>query len=271
VRRAPEIRRSDATYFGILFEIEGREVIRQGDWEAVLAPGDFVLWDSEREMEFRVADRLHKLTLLVPKARMHGVLPNAESYAGRIVRGGGLASGIIADSLGRLAREFISLDENEADAVIDPLLNLLGAALLITKSGAGQLPAHKHDFARFCRYIERSLADVALTPRKIAEAHHVSLRYLHAIFAKESTTVGNWIRRRRLSHCRRELLRSGEGRTIIEIAFRWGFNDAAHFSRVFKAQYGISPRQTRLARGAAHHAMPPNAETGIRLGVGARG
>jgi methylphosphotriester-DNA--protein-cysteine methyltransferase len=37
--------------------------------------------------------------------------------------------------------------------------------------------------------------------------------------------------------------------TNIEIAFRWGFNDAAHFSRVFKAQYGVSPRQ--LMRGCA--------------------
>ncbi|MDD5581131.1 MAG: AraC family transcriptional regulator [Methylobacter sp.] len=29
------------------------------------------------------------------------------------------------------------------------------------------------------------------------------------------------------------------------MAFRWGFNDSAHFSRVFKQQFGCSPREFR--------------------------
>jgi AraC-like DNA-binding protein len=57
------------------------------------------------------------------------------------------------------------------------------------------------------------------------------------------------MRQRRPSHCHRKLLRLKKGQTIIEIAFRWGLNDAAHFSRVFKAQYGVSLRQ--LMRGCA--------------------
>ncbi len=28
---------------------------------------------------------------------------------------------------------------------------------------------------------------------------------------------------------------------------KWGFGDAAHFSRVFKATYGVSPREFRVA------------------------
>ena len=243
VRNASQMRRSDGAYFGILFELQGREVIRQRDSEAVLTPGDFVMWDSEREMEFRVVDRLHKLTLLIPKERMRSVLPKPERCAGLVIRGGGLAGGIAADVLGRLAREFSSFDEKEASAVIDPALNLLGAVLSLNESGARQTPVNKNDFSRFSRYIERNLADTNLAPQRIAEAHNVLLRYLHAAFAKEGTSVGAWMRQRRLSHCRRELLRLKKGQTIIEIAFRWGFNDAVHFSRVFKAQYGVSPRQ----------------------------
>jgi AraC family transcriptional regulator, positive regulator of tynA and feaB len=242
-RRAPQMRRSDGAYFGILFELQGREVIRQRDSEAVLAPGDFVMWDSEREMEFRVVAPLQKLTLLIPKARMQTVLPRAERYAGLVVRGDGLAGGIAADVLSRLAREFTSLDEHEAGAVIDPVLNLLGAVLSLNDPTAPRASAYKNDFNRFSRYIERNLTDGTLAPNRIAEAHNVSLRYVHATFAREGTSVGSWMRQRRLSHCRRELSRAKEGQTIIEIAFRWGFNDAAHFSRVFKAQYGLSPRQ----------------------------
>jgi AraC-like DNA-binding protein len=34
-------------------------------------------------------------------------------------------------------------------------------------------------------------------------------------------------------------------RSVSEIAYHWGFNDAAHFSRTFKARFGMSPRDAR--------------------------
>ena len=36
--------------------------------------------------------------------------------------------------------------------------------------------------------------------------------------------------------------------TISTIGAHWGFLDAAHFSRVFKETYGLSPREYRLSR-----------------------
>jgi AraC-like DNA-binding protein len=61
--------------------------------------------------------------------------------------------------------------------------------------------------------------------------------------------VGTHIRRRRLERCRAELadpLHAGE--RVTEIALRWGFNDMPHFSRVFRAAFGASPRDYRSAR-----------------------
>jgi AraC family transcriptional regulator, positive regulator of tynA and feaB len=84
-----------------LFELRGREVIRQGDNETVLETGDFVLWDSEREMKFRVLKPLRKFTLLIPKARMSALLGDVEQYAGMVVRGSGKADGIAAEALRR--------------------------------------------------------------------------------------------------------------------------------------------------------------------------
>ncbi len=81
-----------------------------------------------------------------------------------------------------------------------------------------------------------------MTPARIAAAHGLSLRYLHLVFAEHGITVGRWVRQRRLWHCYRELREQGGRRTITDIAFRWGFNDMAHFSRTFRTQYGVSPR-----------------------------
>ncbi len=59
-----------------------------------------------------------------------------------------------------------------------------------------------------------------------------------------ANVVERWIWQQRLLRCHRELLKPAAG-TISDVAFRWGFSDAAHFSRAFKAQFGPSPRQLR--------------------------
>ncbi|WP_223245636.1 helix-turn-helix domain-containing protein [Streptomyces sp. CBMA156] len=41
----------------------------------------------------------------------------------------------------------------------------------------------------------------------------------------------------------------GGDSTVSGVAQRWGFTDAAHFSRIFRAWYGISPSQWRDTRG----------------------
>ncbi|MEV1076973.1 helix-turn-helix domain-containing protein [Streptomyces sp. NPDC050211] len=95
-------------------------------------------------------------------------------------------------------------------------------------------------------FIGRHLADADLTPEVIARAHHISVRYLHKIFEGEGITVSRWIQSRRLEACRQDLLhREAANRTIAAVAHRWGFTSAAHFSRVFRAAYGMSPSEYR--------------------------
>lgn len=94
---------------------------------------------------------------------------------------------------------------------------------------------------RIQAFIDRHIADPDLTPQAIARAHQISLRYLHKLFESEDATVGRYIQRRRLEECRRDLARHAHGSTIAAVAHRWGFISAAHFSRVFRAAYGLSP------------------------------
>ncbi|WP_320784955.1 helix-turn-helix domain-containing protein [Streptomyces sp. CRN 30] len=95
-------------------------------------------------------------------------------------------------------------------------------------------------------HIGEHLGDPGMSPETIARAHHISVRYLHKLFHGEGTTVGTWIRRRRLEVCRLELGgASGRRRTVAAVAQSWGFTSASHFSRLFKEAYGMSPRSWR--------------------------
>ncbi|MCB1479245.1 MAG: helix-turn-helix domain-containing protein [Rhodobiaceae bacterium] len=244
-RRKPELNRSNEAYFGVLFELSGHEVVRQGDREAELSAGDFVLWDSEREMDFRVTSRLHKLTLLIPKSRVKRLEWDAERFAGTVVRNSAAVSGISAEALRRLARDFTHVDEGEAEAVMQPILSLLMATLTTRHAPVQASIAHRDHFTAFRRYIRDNLGDAQLGPAQVAEAHGVSLRYLHTVFAQNDESCCNFLRRERLRRCHADLSHPHCRDTITEIAYRWGFNDAAHFSRAFKAEFGIAPRAVR--------------------------
>ncbi|QFR01001.1 helix-turn-helix domain-containing protein [Streptomyces phaeolivaceus] len=117
-----------------------------------------------------------------------------------------------------------------------------------TPGGPGAPSGRSPLVARVLRFIDEHLADADLSPEVIAGAHHISVRYLHKLFQDEGTTVGRWIQRRRLEECRRDLvLGIRNRRTIASVAGRWGFLSATHFSRVFRAAYGMSPSEWRDA------------------------
>jgi AraC family transcriptional activator of tynA and feaB len=102
------------------------------------------------------------------------------------------------------------------------------------------------------RYIRAHLQDGALGPESVAGAHAMSVRALHALFEDTGESVGGLIRRERLARCHEDLSLANGG-SVTEIAFRWGFHDAAHFARVFKAHYELTPSDVRretLARAA---------------------
>jgi AraC-like DNA-binding protein len=101
-------------------------------------------------------------------------------------------------------------------------------------------------------FVQRHLGDPFLTPATLAAAHHISVRHLHRLFGDHrGTTVAAHIRRQRLERCRHDLADPAFARLPVHaVGARWGFTDAAVFSRAFRAAYGMPPRDYR------HHARP---------------
>jgi transcriptional regulator GlxA family with amidase domain len=116
---------------------------------------------------------------------------------------------------------------------------------------------------RVQHYILENLDGVDLSPRAIAEANGVSVRQLHRVFSATGTTVCLWVRKARLARCAAELRSSTAGSEgITDIAFRWGFNDSAHFSKTFRAEFGQSPRAYRAEHLALRRASVARSRPG---------
>jgi AraC-like DNA-binding protein len=117
------------------------------------------------------------------------------------------------------------------------------------------LQAQIHDF------IHRHLGDPGLTPDAIAAAHQISIRYLYKLFEHQGLTVAGWIRQRRLERCRRDLADPQLGCVPIHaIATRWGFTDRAHFSRIFRTAYDMSPKDYRATPASGNNGTAVSAK-----------
>jgi len=70
------------------------------------------------------------------------------------------------------------------------------------------------------------------------------VRAVYAAFAAQGRHLGEWVMSGRLEGARKELLRRPPGAgSIGRVAHSWGFKDARHFARRFRAAYGVSPRE----------------------------
>jgi transcriptional regulator GlxA family with amidase domain len=92
------------------------------------------------------------------------------------------------------------------------------------------------------RYIYTRLGDTELDTTAIAAAAHVSVKHLQRLFRNQDTTVMRHVWTVRLQHAQRLLSADKTSRlSVQEVAWRCGFATAAHFSRVYRAAFGICP------------------------------
>ena len=145
--------------------------------------------------------------------------------------------------LNALAIELTSLSQLEAKVAVRTVYDLLAEALrpAAPSSREARRTALR---ASVRRYIHDNLSDPRLSPPRIAAANAMSVRALHALFEETDESVAQTIRRERLRRAFDDLTDSLDD-SVLDIALRWGFSDAAHFSRVFKREYGLSPSDVR--------------------------
>jgi len=95
-------------------------------------------------------------------------------------------------------------------------------------------------------FIEQNLRNTDLDTGLITRHAGLSARYINSLFEDEGTSLMRYVWKRRLENCRKDMQNPAyAGQRLSDIAFRWGFNDAAHFSRNFKQQFGCAPRDIR--------------------------
>ena len=159
---------------------------------------------------------------------------------------------VVAPFLASLGRGDVLDRPRAAELVVTPALELVRAlvAAHVEDDDLAREPLDQSLALRVQRYVAAHLGSRDLNAETIAAAHHVSVRQLYKVLARADIRLTDTIRRQRLEACRREL-RDDRRRhvAIATISARWGFADPSHFSRVFRAEYGMTPLEWRTGPG----------------------
>lgn len=249
IRRTERLAREDeepAVFLGV--QMTGSSLVVQNDRECLLGPGDCAVYESIAPYTLLFDEGVDHRFIRFPRALL--ALPD------RLLRDLAAVPLGSDNPVARLAFTYFSqlavsdelLQGAHADAVVEPSVGLLRAVLTTqyADSALAKEPLEATLSLRITQYIRAHLADPGLSAARIAAAHGISVRHLYAVLSRSGISLGDWIRTRRLTECRRELAGpNGRIRTIAAIGRSWGFVDATHFSKVFRQTFGISPRDWR--------------------------
>ena len=228
---------------GFQFVGRGVELVREGGRALALQAGNVVLWDGVQPTDVEIVEPFYKRTLLFPRSRVLAVCPRLAELGSLPPLDHSGPARLLVRYMNALAQEQAWLEPPAGAAAANAAVELLRAAVepSVPTDRAASRTAIRADVRR---YVCAHLQDPLLGPVSIARAHAMSVRALHSLFEDADTSVAGLVRRERLQRCKEDLERPNGG-SVTDIAFRWGFCDAAHFSRVFKRAFGATPSEVR--------------------------
>lgn len=183
----------------------------------------------------------------IPYPVMENYLRNPERYVAMYWQSNEGVGELLRQYLHICTQQLKSANEGCCGKIMGKQILELSSHMIQQNSGILQSTQssvrHIH-LQRIEHYIMNHFYDHHLTPKKVADACYISVRYLHDLFSDTDTSFSRYLKNYRLKVAYDELNRN-PNQKLIEVAYRYGFSDQAQFSRAFKQQYGYSPKEIR--------------------------
>ena len=242
--------RADDTQCFLVVQHSGYARMSQLGWTCEMAPGDLVFMDAAYGCEIVPLGLMEHVSIHLDRAWVQGLVPQNGNRMSKLSRQTSCAR-MLHMVAGQICVETANgaMDIDDGDALQGALVTLLRQVLRQPDDAALRMGDAAVD-ARLLHQakakIDAELQDPRLSPQRLADELEMSVRQLYRLFEQESDSVCRYIQRARLTRAAQDLQNPYSGdRSLTEIAYAWGFSDSAHFSRSFKKQFCVSPRDYR--------------------------
>jgi AraC-like DNA-binding protein len=231
--------------------LSGSGALEQDGRTVVQRQHEIVLYDTSQSFRYDLASEI--VLVKIPRRLLASRYTNLRSLMAVGVRTDLSLNALLMD----LATRTMLLDVPDDSSttvgarLASSVLDLVSAVIDLEIEERGALNHQRmSQLERAQRYAVANLGDETLSPEGMAKRGAVSLRTLNRLFAKIGTTPMRWVWQRRLqaSH---SALSEGCATSVTDAAFQFGFSEVSHFSRSFKAAYGVSPEHLLKSRNHA--------------------
>ena len=229
----------------LLAQTSGAFIETDGTRQA-LEPGCAYLVNTRGPVLIQTPDRFEHLALFFPLASSDATRSFIARRDASSLRLGGATGATLASSLIALLGNASEIAAAATPMLGRAIVGLFHAALAETLGvrdhSSRRLETYHRE--RILKHAQAGLGDPDLSIDSIAAAVGLSTRRVHQLFAGSDMTLMRWVWSERLAQCRARLFDAESDKVRIgELAYEWGFSDAAHFSRAFRQRYGTSPSQ----------------------------
>ena len=230
--------------FFLLHQHLGRTVLRHLGREAALKPRDCALVDAFGPCNFELVQQGVLVCFSLPRELLGRLRPGRASPFGYPIDGSVGVGRVLSAMLLSLSGGEQEYDETDEAVMCDVITSLLERGFRVRE--APQTSTRVEEMrARLKRWALLHIAEADITPATLAQACNISRRQLYRLFELHGITPAAWLWDLRLKKAYDDLLACPH-RSITEIAFSVGFNDAAHFSRTFRKHFGFPPVALRV-------------------------
>ena len=248
-RTTSAARRSPGDLIKVCVQLSGQATVQQDGHEVTLDPGELAVYDTGRPYQIRLDGAWTCAVMALPRDAIGLPASDLDRWMHRVYPAthgpGSVLSHFVVSTVAERGHPGAA-----AAAKLGEAGSTLLAGTLLDDGDLAHADAADDMRAHVIGYVRAHLSDPGLSRSSIAAAHHMSARTLDRLFADQPWSVSGLIRHERLEAVRRDLEDpSLRHRGVAALAARWCFFDAAHFSRVFRQNYGCPPSQTRPGAG----------------------
>lgn len=253
-----DFREQPQTYW-LAIILDGSATMRDAQQEIRLGDGEMICGKGDSPVHLSFASDNRSLIVQVPHSELSMRLKTPIGGAPRKIATDTGTARVFAGMLRSLADTISDITTDQARPIELAFPEFLVTSLLDNapaKALGGAAGMRAALLERIFQTIEIRLSDPDLNYQQVAAEHGISPRYLQKLFESISDSFGHYVKVRRLERCRLDLRSPLHvQKSISDILFEWGFNDSASFSRAFREQYGISPREYRKAQSQEQEAV----------------